>query len=99
MIVCSLFPFVGAFLQSFEAKQSLSIIFILLGLVSCTPYHFQTFRTGLPYPRPKTPPGETSGPPTEEEVQVRKNLLFFQYLHDHGRNQEHFPSEEEVQVC
>merc|ERR1719430_874206 len=37
-------------------------------------------RTGLPYPRPKTPPGETSGPPTEEE------------------GQEHFPSEEEVQV-
>ena len=30
------------------------------------------YRTGLPYPRPKTPPGETSGPPTEEEVQVRK---------------------------
>merc|ERR1719430_1997454 len=26
-------------------------------------------KTGLPYPRPKTPPGETSGPPTEEEVQ------------------------------
>lgn len=26
-------------------------------------------KMGLPYPRPKTPPGETSGPPAEEEVQ------------------------------
>ena len=29
-------------------------------------------RTGHPYPRPKTPPGDSSGPPTEEEVQVGK---------------------------
>ena len=30
-------------------------------------------RTGVPYPRPKTPPGEMPGPPTEEEVQVISN--------------------------
>jgi len=27
-------------------------------------------KSGLPYPRPVTPPGESSGPPMEEEVQV-----------------------------
>merc|ERR1719391_101743 len=32
-------------------------------------------KTGLPYLRPKTPPGETSGPPTEEEVQVEERLV------------------------
>merc|ERR1719220_497051 len=32
-------------------------------------------KTGLPYPRPKTPPGEPSGPPTEEEVQVEERLV------------------------
>ena len=37
-------------------------------------------RTGLPYPRPKTPPGETSGPATEEEVQVRKFFSLLSFL-------------------
>ena len=33
-------------------------------------------RTGLSFPRPKTPPGESSGPPIEEEVQVRLLCMF-----------------------
>lgn len=32
-------------------------------------------KTGVPYPRPKTPPGEMPGPPTEEEVQVEERLV------------------------
>jgi len=32
-------------------------------------------KTGLPYPRPATPPGESSGPPMEEEVQVEERLV------------------------
>merc|ERR1719499_1436168 len=32
-------------------------------------------RTGLSFPRPKTPPGESSGPPIEEEVQVEERLV------------------------
>jgi len=32
-------------------------------------------KTGLPYPRPVTPPGESSGPPMEEEVQVEERLV------------------------
>jgi hypothetical protein len=32
-------------------------------------------KSGLPYPRPATPPGESSGPPMEEEVQVEERLV------------------------
>jgi len=32
-------------------------------------------KSGLPYPRPATPPGESSGPPIEEEVQVEERLV------------------------
>jgi len=32
-------------------------------------------KSGMPYPRPTTPPGESSGPPMEEEVQVEERLV------------------------
>merc|ERR1719153_128708 len=32
-------------------------------------------KSGMPYPRPTPPPGESSGPPMEEEVQVEERLV------------------------
>ena len=46
-------------------------------------------RTGLSFPRPKTPPGESSGPPIEEEVQVRLREICMFLLPDVKRSPGH----------